>query len=118
MEKYKEIVDFIKTQFSNQHFVPLHAPVFFGNEKKYLMDAIDSTFVSSVGEYVNRFEKMMCEITNAKYAIATVNGTGALHMGLLLSDVKNHRKTKFLDVLAFRSLLVLKRFGRIFFFLE
>ena len=89
MEKYKEIVDFIKTQFSNQHFVPLHAPVFFGNEKKYLMDAIDSTFVSSVGEYVNRFEKMMCEITNAKYAIATVNGTGALHMGLLLSDVKN-----------------------------
>lgn len=89
MEKYKEIVDFIKIQFSNQHFVPLHAPVFFGNEKKYLMDAIDSTFVSSVGEYVNRFEKMMCEITNAKYAIATVNGTGALHMGLLLSDVKN-----------------------------
>ena len=89
MEKYKEIVDFIKTQFSNQHFVPLHAPVFFGNEKKYLADAVDSTFVSSVGEYVNRFEKMMCEITNAKYAIATVNGTGALHMGLLLSDVKN-----------------------------
>ncbi len=89
MEKYKEIVDFIKVQFSNQHYVPLHAPVFFGNEKKYLMDAIDSTFVSSVGEYVNRFEKMICEITNAKYAIATVNGTSALHMGLLLSDVKN-----------------------------
>ena len=88
MEKYKEVVDFIKVQFPHQHFVPLHAPVFFGNEKKYLVDAVDSTFVSSVGEYVNKFEKMMCEITKAKYAIATVNGTCALHMSLQLSDVK------------------------------
>ncbi len=89
MEKFKKIVDFIKAQFPLQNFVPLHAPVFFGNEKKYLADAVDSTFVSSVGEYVNRFEKMMCEITNSKFAIATVNGTSALHMALLLSDVKN-----------------------------
>lgn len=89
MEDYKKIVDFIKVQFPHQSFVPLHAPVFFGNEKKYLVDAVDSTFVSSVGEYVNRFEKMICEITNAKYAIATVNGTSALHIGLQLSDVKN-----------------------------
>lgn len=87
MEKFSKVVDFVKMQFPNQDFVPLHAPVFFGNEKKYLIDAVDSTFVSSVGEYVNRFEKMMCEITHSKYAIATVNGTSALHISLILSGV-------------------------------
>lgn len=69
-------------------FIPLHAPVFFGNEKKYLIDTIDSTYVSSVGEYVNRFEEMMKEVTGAKYAIAIVNGTCALHLSLLLAGVE------------------------------
>ena len=68
-------------------FVPLHAPVFGGNEKKYVEDTIDSTFVSSVGAYVNRFEEMMAEITGAKYAIATVNGTVSLQLALLLAGV-------------------------------
>ena len=85
---FQDIVDFVKQQFPNQDFIPLHAPVFIGNEKKYVVDAIDSTFVSSVGAYVNRFEEMMVDITGAKYAVATVNGTSALHMALILADVQ------------------------------
>lgn len=85
--KFENIVQFIKEKYGHKDFIPLHAPVFAGNEKKYLADTIDSTFVSSVGPYVNRFEEMMCEITGAKYAIAIVNGTNALHMALLLAGV-------------------------------
>jgi len=69
-------------------FIPLHAPIFSGQEKKYVLACIDSTFVSSVGQYVDRFEKMMAEYTGANYAIATVNGTAALHISLLLVGVK------------------------------
>lgn len=87
-DKFQEIVDFVKSQYPDKGFVGLHEPVFIGNERKYVLDAIDSTFVSSVGAYVNRFEEMMVEITGAKYAIAIVNGTSALHMALLLADVK------------------------------
>lgn len=87
-EKFQGLVTFVKDKFPNKDFIPLHEPVFVGNEKAYLIDAIDSTFVSSVGEYVNRFERMMCEITGAKYAVAIVNGTNALHMALLLANVK------------------------------
>jgi len=86
---YRPIIDFIKTQFPEKDFIPLHAPLFIGNEKKYLLDAIDSTFVSSVGAYVNKFEYLMCEITGAKHCIAIVNGTNALHMALLLAGVNS-----------------------------
>jgi len=85
---FDQLIQFIKSQFPNQDFIPLHEPKFIGNEKNYLNDCIDSTFVSSVGAYVNRFEEMMCEITGAKYALAIVNGTNALHIGLLVSGVK------------------------------
>lgn len=85
---FKKAVDFIKSKFPGKDFVALHEPVFMGNERKYVLDAIDSTFVSSVGAYVNRFEEMMCDITGAKFAIAIVNGTNALHLSLLLADVK------------------------------
>ena len=84
---YKEIVQFIKTLYPNEAFVPLHAPVSQGNEKKYLNDCVDSTFVSSVGEYVNKFAEMICKYTGAKFAIATTNGTSALHMALILVGV-------------------------------
>lgn len=87
--KFQEVVDFVKSQYPNKQFVALHEPVFIGNERKYVMDAIDSTFVSSVGAYVNRFEEMMTEITGAKYAIAIVNGTNALHIALLLAGVEH-----------------------------
>jgi perosamine synthetase len=87
-DRFSTIISFIKSKFPNQDFISLHEPQFQGNEKKYLNDAIDSTFVSSVGAYVNKFEVMMCEITGAKYAVATVNGTSALHLGLLVAGVK------------------------------
>lgn len=87
---FKDIIQFIRKQFPYQDFIPLHAPVFRGNEKAYLLDTIDSTFVSSVGEYVNRFEEMMCHITGASYAIALVNGTNALHMALILANVEDN----------------------------
>jgi aminotransferase in exopolysaccharide biosynthesis len=84
------IIDFIRSTFGqSQDFVPLHAPYFGGNEKKYLSDTIDSTFVSSVGAYVTRFEEMMKEITGARFAIATVNGTTALHLALIVAGVKH-----------------------------
>jgi perosamine synthetase len=85
---FKEVVNFIKSQFPLQDFIPLHEPKFIGNEKKYLNDCIDSTFVSSIGAYVTRFEEMMCQLTGAQYAVAVVNGTNALQIGLLISGVR------------------------------
>lgn len=85
---FNNVVEFVKTLYPNENFIPLHAPLFSGNEKKYVDDCIDSTFVSSVGQYVNKFEEMMCEYTKAKYAIATTNGTSALHMALMLVGVE------------------------------
>ena len=72
---------------SPQEFVPLHEPRFSGNESKYVQECIDSTFVSSVGEFVDRFENKLADYTGAKYAVAVVNGTAALHMALLLAGV-------------------------------
>ena len=63
-------------------------PNLSGNEKKYLDDCIDTTFVSSVGEYVNRFEKMVSEETNSKEAVATSCGTTGLHAALTAVGVK------------------------------
>lgn len=83
-----EITSFIKSQFPKKDFVSLHEPIFVGNEKKYVMDAIDSTFVSSVGRYVDRFEKEFAACVGSKYAVATVNGTAALHISLLLAGVE------------------------------
>ena len=85
---FKDIVDFIRTLYQvKKDFIPLHEPRFRGNEKKYLAACIDSTFVSSVGEYVNRFERQICEITGAKYAVATTNGTTALHYCVIINFV-------------------------------
>jgi perosamine synthetase len=86
---FQDIVEFIRNEFQTpEAFIPLHEPRFTGREREYVMDAIDSTFVSSVGAYVDRFEEMMCEITGAGFAVATVNGTSALHTALLLAGVK------------------------------
>lgn len=87
---YNQVVDFIKLQFPHQDFIPLHEPRFIGNERKYVMDAIDSTFVSSVGKYVDDFEKQIADYTGAKYAVACVNGTAALHMAMLVAGVKHN----------------------------
>ncbi len=69
-------------------FIPLHRPVFEGNERQYLIDCIDSNFVSSVGEKVIEFEGKVAEFTGSKHAIATVNGTAALHVAIELAGVK------------------------------
>ncbi|HEU4719387.1 MAG TPA: DegT/DnrJ/EryC1/StrS family aminotransferase, partial [Bacteroidia bacterium] len=85
---FKETVDFIRAHYGTDKFIPLHEPRFAGKEKEYLIDCIDSTFVSSVGEYVDRFEKTMAEYTGAKYAVAATNGTLGLHMALIVAGVK------------------------------
>ena len=92
MHKFASHVDFIRDLYKagTDTMVPLHAPVFAGNEKKYVADTIDSTFVSSVGEYVNEFERKLEKILNVPHAIACVNGTSALEIALRLAGVKEH----------------------------
>ena len=84
---YKKIIDFIRNIYKTDGFLPLHEPKFIGSEKVYVNDAIDSTFVSSVGKYVTEFEEMVASYTGAKYAVATTNGTSALHIALKLVGV-------------------------------
>ncbi len=86
--EFKKITDFIHDLYQQPDFVPLATPLFIGNEKKYLDDCIDTTFVSSVGAYVDRFEKDIAKYTGCKYAVVTASGTTALHMALMLSGVK------------------------------
>lgn len=85
---YEDIIQFIHQLYHNNEFVPLSVPVFLGNEKKYLNECIDTTFVSSVGKFVDRFEEMVAEYTGAKRAVVCVNGTNALHMALLMAGVE------------------------------
>ena len=80
------IVKFIKSIYIKKRFVPLHEPRFIGNEKKYLNECIDSTFVSTTGKFVDDFEKKIAKYTGTKYAVATSNGTSALHISLILAD--------------------------------
>ena len=87
MMGYKKITNFVKDLFQEEK-VPLAVPVFIGNEKKYLDDCIDTTFVSSVGAYVDRFERDIAEYTKCKHAVVTASGTTALHMSLILSGVE------------------------------
>ena len=85
---YKQFVDDIRNIYEDKdNYIPLHEPRFYGNEKKYVLDAIDSTFVSSIGDYVDRLESMLCNVTGAKHAVALVNGTNALHLALILAGV-------------------------------
>jgi perosamine synthetase len=88
--KYQLVVDSIKGIYGSAGFIPLHEPRFLGNEKKYLAECIDSTFVSSVGKYVDEFEKRIADYTGAKYAVACVNGTAALHMAMIVAGVKKN----------------------------
>lgn len=78
----------VRDIYRTNNFIPLHEPRFLGNEKKYVLDTIDSTFVSSVGAYVNDFEAKVHQFTGCAKAVATVNGTAALHIALLLAGVK------------------------------
>lgn len=85
---YHDVVSFIHELYGTEGMVPLHVPTFRGNEKKYLNECIDTTFVSSVGKFVDRFEEMMVEYTGTQKAVVCVNGTNALHMAMLLVGVE------------------------------
>lgn len=83
----ESFIAFVRQLYGANGFIPLHAPQFVGREKQLLLETIDSTFVSSVGEFVNEFEERVARFAGARYAVATVNGTAALHVALKLVGV-------------------------------
>ncbi|MDB0036807.1 LegC family aminotransferase [Pelagibacteraceae bacterium] len=85
---FNEFINFVKGVYGTKKNIPLHEPKFIGNEKKYLNECIDTTFVSSVGKFVNQFEEKMAKYTGAKFVVATCNGTSALHVSLILAGVE------------------------------
>jgi len=84
---FDDVIDFVRTIYQREGNISLHEPLFNGNEKKYLNECIDSTFVSSVGKFVNQVESKIGKYTGSKFAIATSSGTSALHISLLISNV-------------------------------
>ena len=87
MSSFSKSINFIKEKFEIREVIPLHEPKFNGNEKQYLLDCIDSTYVSSVGAYVDRFELMMAIKSQTRKAIAVVNGTAGIQVALKLCGV-------------------------------
>lgn len=85
---FDHLIKFIRAEYRTQEFIPLHAPLFKGREREYVTDTIDSTFVSSVGQYVDRFEREIAAYVGSPRAVATMNGTAALHMALLLAGAQ------------------------------
>ena len=85
---FDSLIRFVREQYRSADFIPLHAPVFVGREQDYVSETIASTFVSSVGAYVEQFEAALTGYTGAASAVATVNGTAALHVALLLAGVR------------------------------
>lgn len=85
---FESLVRFVREQYRTNELIPLHAPVFAGHERQYVSDTIESTFVSSVGAYVDRFERDIATYTTSPRAVATVNGTAALHIALQLAGVR------------------------------
>lgn len=84
---FNSLIRFVREQYRTNEFIPLHAPVFRGRERDLVLDTIESTFVSSVGAYVDKFESDMANFTLSPCAVAVVNGTAALHIALKLVDV-------------------------------
>ena len=84
---YKETADFIHSLYPGIETVPLHVPVFAGNEKKHLNECIDTTFVSYVGPFVTQFEKHIADYIDVQQAVAFVNGTTALQIALKIVGV-------------------------------
>lgn len=85
---FDTLIKFVREQYQSSGIIPLHAPVFSGRESDYVLDAINSTFVSSVGAYVDRFESDIANYTGSPKAVAVVNGTAGLHIALQLAGVK------------------------------
>ena len=86
---FDDVIDFVRVLYGARGDIPLHQPIFIGNEKQYLNDCIDSTFVSSAGKYIDQFEEKIAQYVGVDYAVATSNGTSALHIALLLSGVNS-----------------------------
>jgi aminotransferase in exopolysaccharide biosynthesis len=89
MFNINRFIEFVRDTYKTDQFIPLHEPRFYGNERKYVLDAIDSTFVSSVGIYVDKFEEKLQQFSNTEKAVAVVNGTSALQVALRVSGVKS-----------------------------
>ena len=89
MKKFDDIIGYVRDLYSTTDFIPLHVPRFNGKEKEYLEHCIDSTFVSSVGKFVDQFEAQIAQISNTKKAVAVVNGTAGIQVALRLSGVKS-----------------------------
>lgn len=87
---YKDLIKFVRSIYKSNEFIALHEPNFNGNEKKYLNECIDSTFVSSVGKFVDEFENKFAGFTGSKYVVAVSNGTAALHISLLMANVQSN----------------------------
>ena len=85
---FDKFINYVRDIYNTKKNIPLHEPKFIGNEKKYLNQCIDTSFVSSVGKFVDKFEKKIAKYTGAKYAVATTNGTSALHISLILAGVE------------------------------
>lgn len=85
---FKDLIQFIQNLYPGKNPVALHEPVFCGREKQLVMDTLETTMVSSVGAYVDEFEKVLCRFTGSPYAVATTNGTSALHLSLKLAGVE------------------------------
>lgn len=87
---FEPLIEFARAQYRTDDFIPLHAPVFRGREKEYVVETIESTFVSSVGAFVDRFEAEVAAYTGSPRAVATMNGTAALHVALMLAGVQRN----------------------------
>ena len=85
---FSEFINFVRDIYGTTKKISLHEPKFIGNEKKYLNQCIDTNFVSSIGKFVDKFEKKIAKYTGVKHAIATNNGTSALHISLILAGVE------------------------------
>lgn len=88
MKDFKQTIPFIRDVFKTDDFIPLHNPIFKGNEKAYLLNTIESTFVSSVGAYVDQLEEWMANYTQTQKAVAVVNGTAGIQVALRLAGVQ------------------------------
>ena len=84
-----KLFEFIREQYRTNNFIPLHEPFFKGEERKYVIETIESSFVSSIGKFVSSFENEIAKYTNSPYAVATVNGTSALHVALQVAGVQH-----------------------------
>ena len=88
MKNFDDVTEYIKELYGTREFIPLHVPKFRGKEKEYLERCIDTTFVSSVGKFVDQFEAQMAQISGTKKAVAVVNGTAGIQVALRLVGVQ------------------------------